>query len=223
MKPATLAGRKSSPGKTRRAPSSARSTTEVDGRRERSRTSRSKIVLAMVELVRGGEADPSATQVAALAGVGLRTVFRHFDDMETLYRAMAAEIEQQVMPLVLQPFTATDWKGRVREIVERRSRVFEMLLPFRISANAKRHESPFIMESHQRMVRLERAIVESVVSPDFLADRPRMHGLILALSFQAWLSLRQDQGLEVGDARTAVLQIVADLLAQFRDPPISRS
>ena len=58
---------------------------EVDGRRRRSLDSRARIVAAMLELVRLGNASPNAVEVAARAGVGLRSVFRHFKDMESLY------------------------------------------------------------------------------------------------------------------------------------------
>ena len=43
----------------------------------------------MLELVRAGAISPNAEEVAERAGVGLRTVFRRFDDMDSLYREMA--------------------------------------------------------------------------------------------------------------------------------------
>lgn len=67
----------------------------ADGRRKRGDQSRRQIVDAMIELVRSGEMSPSAAQVAERAGVGLRTVFRHFDEMEILYREMAEVIRDR--------------------------------------------------------------------------------------------------------------------------------
>ncbi|HAY44774.1 MAG TPA: transcriptional regulator, partial [Gammaproteobacteria bacterium] len=52
-----------------------------DGRHQRSRDSKRKIVTAMLELVRAGIIAPTAEEVAARANVGLRTVFRRFKDM----------------------------------------------------------------------------------------------------------------------------------------------
>ncbi|RYD83835.1 MAG: TetR/AcrR family transcriptional regulator, partial [Sphingomonadales bacterium] len=57
---------------------------EADGRRQRSNRSRDQIVRAMIDLVRAGEMQPAAARVAEKANVGLRTVFRHFEEMETL-------------------------------------------------------------------------------------------------------------------------------------------
>ena len=71
-------------------PESKTQKTRTDGRRARGHVSRSRIVAAMIELVREGCVAPTAEQVALRADVGLRTVFRHFDDMESLYREIRA-------------------------------------------------------------------------------------------------------------------------------------
>ena len=57
-----------------------------DGRRSRTIETRKRIVHAVTELVREGKVAPTAEEVSARADVGLRTVFRHFDDMDSLYR-----------------------------------------------------------------------------------------------------------------------------------------
>ena len=66
---------------------------ESDGRRRRGQNNRARIVTAMLEIIRTGDMSPSADQVAARADVGLRTVFRHFKDMDSLYSEMSLAIE----------------------------------------------------------------------------------------------------------------------------------
>ncbi|MFM8818949.1 MAG: TetR/AcrR family transcriptional regulator, partial [Phenylobacterium sp.] len=61
-----------------------RQTQEPDGRRRRGLDSRDRIIAAMLDLAREGEVAPGAERVAARAEVGLRTVFRHFRDMDSL-------------------------------------------------------------------------------------------------------------------------------------------
>ena len=56
-----------------------------DGRALRSERSRQVIIDAMLELVGEGNLVPTAQQVAERAEVGIRTVFRHFSEMESLY------------------------------------------------------------------------------------------------------------------------------------------
>jgi AcrR family transcriptional regulator len=110
----------------------------ADGRRERSRSSRSKIVAAMLDLVGKGDVSPSAARVAEVAGVGLRSVFRHFDDMDELYREMGEVIEAQVMPIILQAPNGADWKEKLFDIADRRSKVLKPSCPtgFRPISNA---------------------------------------------------------------------------------------
>ena len=71
------------------ADADVRDDVEEDGRRQRSSRSRERIVHAMIELIRAGEMSPAAARVAEKANVGLRTVFRHFEEMETLTREIS--------------------------------------------------------------------------------------------------------------------------------------
>ncbi|MDB5469891.1 MAG: hypothetical protein JWR84_1451, partial [Caulobacter sp.] len=122
----------------------------ADGRHRRSQDSRARIVAAMLELVKAHEVSPSAEQVAARADVGLRTVFRHFKDMDSLYREMSGVIESEMRAVVDRPFTAPDWRGRLMELIERRAVVFERIGPFRRASNAVRHRSRVLEADNAR-------------------------------------------------------------------------
>ena len=74
----------------------------LDGRVLRGEKSRESIVDALFELVGEGVLAPTAQQVAERAGVGLRSVFRHFSDMERLFAAMDARLGAEVIPLLLE-------------------------------------------------------------------------------------------------------------------------
>lgn len=198
-------------------PPATRGPTRPDGRHARSVSSRAKIVAAMLDLVGGGDVQPSAAKVAEAAGVGLRTVFRHFDDMETLYREMSEAVETKVMPLILTPFVATDWRDRVREMADRRAVVFEAILPYRISAAVKRFQSTFLMDDYQRMLRMERGTVDAVLPAELLADPVQLHMLYAALSFQCWRGLRHDQELSVSAARASFVALAEAVLARLED------
>ena len=200
------------------APNLVADTTQpIDGRRQRSHSSRAKIVKALLDLVEGGTISPSAAEVADTAGGGLRSVFRHFDDMDSLYREMSDGIEAKVLPMMLKPLVATEWKGRIRELTERRVAVFEAILPFRISASIKRHQSAFLMQSYKRMLRVERQGVEALLPEVVLADPAQANAVLAPLSFQTWRLLRHDQELPIATARTVVLRLVEAVLAQCPD------
>ena len=62
----------------------------VDGRRARRHRSRDLAVDALLDLLGEGVLRPTAQQVAERSGVSLRSIFRIFDDVETLNAAAAA-------------------------------------------------------------------------------------------------------------------------------------
>lgn len=195
----------------------ATETPHADGRRERSRSSRSKIVVAMLELVGSGDVSPSAARVAEVAGVGLRSVFRHFEDMDALYREMGEVIEARVLPIILRAPAGETWKQKMEDIAARRAAVFEMILPFRISASIKRFQSPYLMHDYRRMIRLESETVEAHLPPAVRADVTGARGLKVILSFQTWRLLRHDMDYPAAEAGRVVRRLLNDALAHLPD------
>lgn len=181
--------------------------TELDGRRQRSDASRRKIALAMLDLLREGELDPSADVVAQHAGVGRRTVFRLFSDMDGVYREMHAVMTARLAPEFAKPFVGRTWTARLDEVIERRARMFEMMLPIKTAADARRYGSNFLQLEHKKITRLQRETLRAVL-PVSLAKGDVFEALDLALSFEAWRRLRHEQGLNVKQAQAVLRKIV---------------
>jgi AcrR family transcriptional regulator len=183
----------------------------ADGRRRRGMDNRARIVAAMMEMVRADEIAPSAERVAARADVGLRTVFRHFQDMDSLYREMSLAIEREIRAIIDQPLQSPPGPARVVELIGRRARAFETIAPFRRAAEAFRHRSKFLGTDYARLVTQLRAILERELPPEAARDPLKLEALDLLLSFEAWARLRRDQGLSVDQAK-AVLESAARAL-----------
>ena len=183
-----------------------------DGRRRRAEDSRQRIVAAMIELIGEGHITPSAEDVAARAGVGLRTVFRHFNDMESLYGALTSSlVEQYEMWLI--PFDSLDWRGQLEEIIERRTATYERLLPFKRAGDAHRHMSPAIQAEHARMRDLLRQRLVSLLPASIAADPFRREMIDLMLSLDVWQRLRDEQHLAADAALALVREEVLRLIA----------
>ena len=185
----------------------------IDGRRERGRSSRKRIVEAMMELIVAGDLTPSAARVAEEAGIGLRTVFRHFNHTDAIYAENTATVAERVMPIVTAPYPDPDWRANIRDLVRRRVRAFEIMLPFRLAANIKRYQSPFLMGQYDRVVMLERELMLRLLPAIVLADRIVVEALCAALSFQNWRALRHDQDLSAEDAGTVTMHMAETLIA----------
>jgi AcrR family transcriptional regulator len=183
-----------------------------DGRRRRSQQSRDRIVAAIMGLVEEGAITPSAEDVAARAGVGLRSVFRHFKDMESLYGEMAARLAK-VYAAGLAPFESRDWPGLIAEITDRRLAIFERLLPFKRAADAHRHESATIEAQHDVVLVLLRQRLLAVLPHDLAADAARVEALDMLLSADCWARLRVQQRLDVPAARAVIERLLAGVIA----------
>jgi len=166
---------------------------QLDGRRQRADASRRRIAQAMIELARAGEIAPSADLVAEHAGVGRRTVFRLFNDMEGLYREMHAVMVARLQPIFAPPLQGRTWRERLDELIARRAEAFEDMLPVKTAAEAHRHRSAFLQSGHRKLTQMQRQMLQTVLPPNLAAER--LEALDLALSFEAWRRLRQEQRL----------------------------
>lgn len=178
-------------------------TAQTDGRRQRADASKRRIALAMLELARAGEPAPSAEDVAEAAGVGRRTVFRLFTDMEGVYREMHAVMVERIAPMFAAPFLATTWRAKVDEMIDRRARMFEEMRPIKTAAEVHRHRSEFLQREHSKITKLQRNTLLAILPESVKADAERVEMLDLAFSFEAWRRLRHEQRLPIKQA-TAV-------------------
>lgn len=189
-----------------------------DGRRNRTVETRKRIVKALTELIKEGQVAPTAEEVSVRANVGLRTVFRHFDDMETLYREINNELQTIVQAMVHMEFESATWQDRLLESIKVRARLYESITPFFLSAQVHRHGSSMINANIQSGVGLERATLKKLLPREIPLDRPRFEALVMVLSPEAWVRLRREQGLSFS-AALAALQIAAKEIALFGGQP----
>ena len=184
----------------------------ADGRRQRGEDNRARIVAAMLEIVHSGEFAPSAEQVAQRADVGLRTVFRHFQDMESLYREMSAAIEAELWAVVERPFRSEDWRERVIELIERRSEAFEKAGAYLRATTVVRYRSKVLEADYARMTALMKEILKRQLPPAVAGDQLKVEILDLLLGFESWSRLRREQGLSPKRARETLEAAVRRLL-----------
>jgi len=168
----------------------------------------------MIELVREGNPTPRAEDVAVRAGTAIRTVFRHFRDMEGLYREIAHAIQTQSKSMLDAAVEGASWREQLDDLIDKRIALYEKLRPIRESADAIRHRSAFLRADHARFVALGRSTLRRIL-PDTLARDPvRIEAIDVWLSFEVWLRLRRDQKLSVKKAATVVKTTAALITAE---------
>jgi AcrR family transcriptional regulator len=184
----------------------------VDGRHHRSLVTRRKIVEALMALIREGDLVPTAEQVALRASVGLRTVFRHFDDMDTLYREVASSVDAMVMPAVNARFQASSWQDRLLESVARRGALYDRIAAFHLASQIRRHESAYLDAVLVRSARYQRDLLCRLLPPKVMAKAPVVEGLVMVQSIDSWVCLRREQGLSAADAMAVIRQATQALI-----------
>ncbi len=192
---------------------SAGGSARPDGRAQRSAQTQALITRSVYELVRAESRFPTVQEVARHAGVGERTVFRQFRDLETLAESIHALVVPEVMRLArLSPPTG-EMEADVVELIGRRARIFEFITPFQRAVRAYGAGLRLANEQNAALAATLRASIEAVVGPH-LGESPRdtLEVIDLLLSFDAWERLRAVQKLEAAPAQRVLREAVLALL-----------
>jgi AcrR family transcriptional regulator len=187
----------------------------VDGRRKRAELNKKRLTQAFIALVAEGVVTPTAQDVARRAGVGLRSVFRHFTDMEALYHEMATYSQRLAGELRERHAHATEnpnLEELLVSLINQRAAVYEQLMPFQVAAQAHQHESAFLRAHQKSFAEMQRAALLDFLPKSLLGDAARVEAVDLALSFDTWTRLRREQQLNQAAAKRVMLLTCSALL-----------
>jgi AcrR family transcriptional regulator len=193
---------------------------KVDGRVERTAATRRKILSVTRELILAGTIDPTASEIADMAGITTRTLFRHFPDMEALHRSFIEDTDASASLVMDEPFPEgtsepkrDQWQHLLGVIIDRRVRVYESLLPLYISTIWSRYRAA-VPDSIQRQgIARRRKRLKDVLPEAMMKDPILFEALDGVLSIEYWISLRRDQRLSVARATRVVRMAVEKLTA----------
>ncbi|MCW2570831.1 MAG: TetR family transcriptional regulator [Frankiales bacterium] len=186
----------------------------LDGRNERSRRTREAVVDALLALHDEGDLTPTAQRVAAKAGVALRTVYGHFNDMETLY-AEAGERELRRLYAVAEVVPPElPLPDRIERFCRSRARVLEYLMPVMRATRLREPFSPSLARNRARYIASADAEVERVFARELMGSHgpPMLDALYLATGGPAWDALRTDRHLDASAAEAVMRRTVTALL-----------
>jgi AcrR family transcriptional regulator len=187
-----------------------------DGRRARRHRSRDLAVDAVLDLLNDGVTRPTAQQVAERSGVSLRSIFRIFDDVETLHATAAAKQQDRVRHLFVNvdPDGALD--ARVDAIARVTAGVYATVAPVRRAALRAAAESSILRDELGRARVWLRREIERVFDQeltDLDDDGITYAALEAALSFEAWDQLRSGQGMDAERTKQVTTRTLLALLA----------
>jgi len=189
----------------------------LDGRVARGVRTREAIVDACLVLVDEGDLRPSAPRVAERAGVSVRSVFQHFDDLETLYAAVGDRLVERLSHLRMTVEPTTPLNRRIPQIVSQRAALLEAITPVRRAAAV---HAPFSNEVTSRLQaghdflrsEIERLFATELAACRGADRRTLLDGLDTALSWPSWDNLRTLNGRSVAEAQAVIERLVTALV-----------
>ncbi len=190
----------------------------IDGRRLRSERSRDAVVDALLALYEAGHLRPGVALIAERAGVSERSVFRHFEDLDSLIESAADRQFAKVGHLFAPPLTDGSRSTRVAALVEQRLTLHDAIAPVLRAAVLLEPESERIRE----MFAWRRSMLNQQVERQFATElnkrsnddsRELLDALGAASGVEAIEHLRHHLGLSRSRAAAALARTLFALLA----------
>ena len=184
-----------------------------DGRRARRHRSRDLAVDALLDLLDEGVARPTAQLVAERSGVSLRSIFRIFDDVETLHTEAAARQLERHRDLFVEVPSEGPLASRIAAIVEAHDRLYEVVAPVRRAALRAAPDSRALTAQLALARGWHRADMERVFATELAgAGADQRDALEAALSFETWDQVATAQALKPPARRAAIARLLHALL-----------
>lgn len=189
----------------------------TDGRTARSARTRHAVVRALLDLIAEGDLRPTARRVAERAGISLRSVYVHFDDLEDLFLAAAHEQTLLVAGLARDVPSDGSLDERISAYVEQRCAILEAVAPIRRAADLQEPFSPTLsslLDFARNAARDEIATVfdRELSRLDGRARQARLATIDTLMSSSGWGVLRRANGLSAAEARRTVADAIRVLL-----------
>lgn len=187
---------------------------QSDGRSDRGLRTHERIVLALFELIREGNLRPRGEEIAEKAGVAVRTLFRHFDDMEGLFGTAQAFMSEQFGVDIGAPKFEGSLEERALAYAKTQGAIYEEnrnYLLFYLSRAKTEGEANAIRSANTQSLRLR---LWSALPEVAAADPVLRHSVEALYSFQMWDQMRFQQGLSADMCYQVIVASTVTLLTK---------
>jgi len=168
---------------------------QVDGRILRSQKSQSVILSALIKLINTGNYYPTAEEVAKESGIAIRTVFRQFDDMESLLIKVDEIINHKLINDEKEIKLNSPLIARLELIIEERLHYYNKYENIMIATITQLPKYKILQKKYPEYQRLLRKRTEDII-PEILTLKSNNQELLDAtLSFGFYQRLKF-QGLD---------------------------
>jgi Bacterial regulatory proteins, tetR family. len=162
---------------------------KLDGRNLRSTKSQKLIIDAVIKLFQSGNFNPTAQEVSDESGIGIRTVFRQFDDMENLINAVDQEYHQK-RPLMIKVDPNLTIKTRLKQIVETRNNIYSKESNIMMMTIFMSWKYKFLLKRYRNWQKFFRDETEKAIPELKKLDKQSQELVDAILSFAFWTRIK---------------------------------
>ncbi len=184
----------------------------VDGRRLRSERCKKTILDACEQLLGEGHLVPTAQMISDKAGVPIRTFFRHYPDMESLFYAVDESLKPKYERIFEETVSAGTLSERIESAVELHARSFEENKALLKSTQAQLWRYQAIQDNYARVNRGLRKDLDKRIPELKEIDRDAREIIDGLASIEMWVRLRDHQKLSKARSTRIIQQSIELIL-----------
>lgn len=187
---------------------------KLDGRRARTVRSRQAFIDATLGLMEEGVLIPTAQQISDRAGVNIRSFFRLFEDMETLFEVIDEQIRDSNEELFMGGDRDGTLEERILHAVQRHADGYELRRNMILSTAAQLWRSKTLRKNYARYQRgLRRDLDDWLPELKTLSSDER-EAVDAVTSFEMWHRLRYHQGLSKKASISVIVGVLQSLVLE---------
>jgi TetR/AcrR family transcriptional regulator of autoinduction and epiphytic fitness len=205
-----------------RAPTGVEEPTPRDGRAARALRTRNAVADGLLELIEEGELRPTSKAIAERAGIAERTLFQHFEDLETLFSVAASRVGEGVVRNLGHIPDDGPFEDRLSAYLDELIFFHEAMSPLQRASRVHEPYSPVVRRAASWWHDLLRRGIERVFGQELThwpEDERRnvVEALTLTVAWTSWDSMRVRSELTKEQARAVMELSVRTLLGQLGD------
>jgi AcrR family transcriptional regulator len=191
----------------------------ADGRTARRERNREEVVEAALTLVEEGQVDPSIEELTKRSGLSARSIFRYFEGLDDLRRAVIRRHFERIQPMLRAGDAGTgSLEDRIRRFVDTRIKVNESLAGPARTARLRAPYAPVIADDIHHYRRILRAHVREQFATELRArSRAEAEDTVVLIdvlvSFDSWDLMTREHERSRSQVRRAWTQALTRLLS----------
>lgn len=178
-----------------------------DGRSARAVRTRHAVIDALLVLIEEGDLRPTSRCIAERAGVSERTIFQHFEDLETLFSAAADRMGEGIVRNLGTISSEGPLEVRLSSYLDELTFLHESMTPIRRASRLHEPFSPVVRQALGTLrTNLRRGIervfaIELARWKDDASRHDIVEALALIVTWSSWENMRANSGFTVDQAR----------------------